>query len=607
MHTIQDDNQIQVDMPIPKENSEAILKNIQVNNQKENYDNNLNNTQNRSSAKEEVSDNENYKIDKDSMKKVFLKKEKNTKNLTPINSNNEEDSSNKEETEITISKKIGSEIDDDSYEKFIDKNKLQYKVNILTEKTIMIYTKRMYLVKGLIHIKSKIKQQMKEFCDISNSQKELLNYVCIIQENSLNISILKSVIKKINPPTIFNIRKKFIDLIIYWVIKKNEEKFKIDKNYIPENNYLNLISKILEKKIKNSEIEQKINFVSDNLFSYLKFYKRKCSNSANIGKEEYKYYDMDDPMEHGKDDCYRAFNEYEYENGKELKDIKIKTINENTSEKNSEIDIEFVFRFLFYKFEYKTVYKYFEDKLKLVNKEKIRIYESSINSMTKAFNKILATLEKSTNIPEFGLDDYEKEEKTIIENSLKKFKFQITSFKELIKSLEKTEKNMTEYIKKIDMINEELDSLVNKECFLTDKYYIDLDVKEVGSNFLLYLQYKYMKLKSLYEIIEVVCKKYLVFLQKNRIHIETMVKKVKEETEIIYKKIIDENMVQSGKDIFQHWKTMKRKRYDYKNFISELKKALKEISSIKIDDDAIDDVINSCWLVKTKLDEYLVD
>ena len=125
MHTIQDDNQIQVDMPIPKENSEAILKNIQANNQKENYDNNLNNTQNRSSAKEEVSDNENYKIDKDSMKKVFLKKEKNTKNLTPINSNNEEDSSNKEETEITISKKIGSEIDDDSYEKFIDKNKLK--------------------------------------------------------------------------------------------------------------------------------------------------------------------------------------------------------------------------------------------------------------------------------------------------------------------------------------------------------------------------------------------------------------------------------------------------------------------------------------------------
>ncbi len=506
MHTIQDDNQIQVDMPIPKENSEAILKNIQANNQKENYDNNLNNTQNRSSAKEEVSDNENYKIDKDSMKKVFLKKEKNTKNLTPINSNNEEDSSNKEETEITISKKIGSEIDDDSYEKFIDKNKLQYKVNILTEKTIMIYTKRMYLVKGLIHIKSKIKQQMKEFCDISNSQKELLNYVCIIQENSLDISILNSVIKKINPPTIFNIRKKFIDLIIYWVIKKNEEKFKIDKNYIPENNYLNLISKILEKKIKSSEIEQKINFVSDlkskaisiisypmiindnlldNLFSYLKFYKRKCSNSTDIGKEEYKYYDIVAPMEHGKDDCYRAFNEYEYENGKELKDIKIKTINENTSEKNSEIDIEFVFRFLFYKFEYKTVYKYFEDKLKLVNKEKIRIYESSINSMTKAFNKILATLEKSTNIPEFGLDDYEKEEKTIIENSLKKFKFQITSFKELIKSLEKTEKNMTEYIKKIDMINEELDSLVNKECFLTDKYYIDLDVKEVGSNFLL--------------------------------------------------------------------------------------------------------------------------
>ena len=655
INTIQYGNQSQVD--IPKENSEANLKNIKANNQKENDDNNLNNTQNRYSAKEEVNNkkipysnniqfngtiinpnnilkdfdkdestkdiqNENFQKDDDIKKKSLIKNEENTKNLSPINSNIEEDISNNQETQITISKKIDSEIDDDSYEKFKGKNKLQFKENILTEKTIMIYTKRIYLVNGLIHMKSKIKQQMKEFCDISKYQKDKLNYICITQENSINIAILKSVLKRINPPAIFNIRRKFIDLIIYWIIKKNDTKFQLDKNYIPKNNYLKLISKILEKKEKNSEIEQKINFLSDlkskvistisypmtindnlldNLFSYLQFYKRKCSNVVHIGKEGFKYYDLDALIENDKIDFYKVFKEYE--NGKEIKDIKMET----SPEKTLEIDIEFVFKFLFYsKFENKNIDTDFEDKLKLINKEKIEIYDSPIDYMTKAFNKMLITLEKSTNIPEFELDDYEDEEKTIIENSLKEFNFQITSFKELIRNLEK-EKNLPEYIKNIDVINEELYSLVNKECFLTDKYYIGLDVKEVGSIFLLYLQYKYMKLRSLYELIEEVCKKYLDFLQRNKIHIETMAEKVKIEEEIFYKKIFAENVIQSGKDIFQEWKAMKKKKYYYENFLAELRKALKEISLIKIDDNVINDMINSCWLVKTKLDEYVLD
>ena len=45
----------------------------------------------------------------------------------------------------------------------------------------------MYLVNGLIHMKSKIKQQMKELFDISKYQKDKLNYICITQENSKNI------------------------------------------------------------------------------------------------------------------------------------------------------------------------------------------------------------------------------------------------------------------------------------------------------------------------------------------------------------------------------------------------------------------------------------
>ena len=124
INTIQYGNQSQVD--IPKENSEANLKNIKANNQKENDDNNLNNTQNSYSAKEEVNNNkipysnniqfngtiinpnnilkdfdkdestkdiqnENFRKDDDSKKKSLIKNEKNTKNLSPINSNIKED------------------------------------------------------------------------------------------------------------------------------------------------------------------------------------------------------------------------------------------------------------------------------------------------------------------------------------------------------------------------------------------------------------------------------------------------------------------------------------------------------------------------------------
>ena len=86
-----------------------------------------------------------------------------------------------------------------------------------------------------------------------------------------------------------------------------------------------------------------------------------------------------------------------------------------------------------------------------------------------------------------------------------------------------------------------------------------------------------------------------------------MVTELKVEAEMIYKKILSENIIQSGNDIFQEWKTMRKSYYNYDNFIAELKKALKGISSIKIDDDIINDVVNSCWLVKTKLDEYVLD
>lgn len=262
-----------------KEDSNEKLKIIQSNIQNEYDDNNLDNYQSKNSFKEEVYDKSipcsndieinNININLNNIEKDFGKKEKSFKNeyngkknnlikneknkkinFTQINSNIEEETSNNEETEITKDKKIELEIDHDSNEKFINKNKFQYEENLSLDKAIKIISKRLYRVYGIIQVKSKIKQLMSEFCVISKYQKELLNCYCSYQEISINNNLLKSIISKIKPPSIFNIKRKFIDLITYWVIKKNAEQFEIDENYIPKDIYLDQIAKILKKKIK---------------------------------------------------------------------------------------------------------------------------------------------------------------------------------------------------------------------------------------------------------------------------------------------------------------------------------------------------------------------
>ena len=118
-----------------------------------------------------------------------------------------------------------------------------------------------------------------------------------------------------------------------------------------------------------------------------------------------------------------------------------------------------------------------------------------------------------------------------------------------------------------------------------------------------------MKLRSLYEIIEECCKNYSEFLEKSKTVIKEMSVKLKLEADFINKKVLADNSIQSGNDIFQKWKKKKNIKcsYKYKDFIDVLRIALKGISLFKIDDDIIEDQITSCWLVKTGIDAYVLD
>ena len=235
------------------------------------------------------------------------------------------------------------------------------------EKIILMHKQRMYRENEIISLKSKIKLLMKEFCDISKSQKELLDYFCIVQKSMINITVLKSIINQMKPPFISNIRRKFIDLLIFWIIKENEKMFKLNPNYSPKSNYLDQVLEILQKKKYSEEIKSKIDFVSkekeknitiirfpmkiknyllEDLITYLSFYKSNCSQVNHIGKEGFKFYNLPEITKNDNiSDTYHIFSESK--NEKDYAEIKINSDNNTISEKDSKIDIEFVLKFLF--------------------------------------------------------------------------------------------------------------------------------------------------------------------------------------------------------------------------------------------------------------------
>ena len=127
---------------------------------------------------------------------------------------------------------------------------------------------------------------------------------------------------------------------------------------------------------------------------------------------------------------------------------------------------------------------------------------------------------------------------------------------------------------------------------------------------LIYLQYKMMKLRSLCDLIEKAYKIYFEMLNKNINHIKKIISKIRVETEIIQKQFNPTNFIQTGKNIFLLWKKKKKDtkfKYKYEDFIKILRLAIKEVDSLKIDDEVIIDQITSCWLIKNELDDYVLN
>ena len=543
----------------------------------------------------------------------------NNKLISTLEINEKEQDSSNEETDTTE-----KEIDEDIYEKFISNFKeIEDEGNNISMKTFLLYNKRNHRLNGIFLLRSKIKEQLKEFELISKSQKELLSYYCSIKENLIYIVRLKTLINQMKSPSIINIKRKLIDLFVFYIIKKNEKFFSLNVNYSPNKTFLEKILNILQKKrrYETEEIQKKINDI-EKLIQKKKSitnYHIKIENSdlkdiINFFSYYKKYYIFHLEKEN---ELYKVNklifneNENEYQN----QEIIIKNKDKSSKNSNQEINslnLDYAFKLIFESTpDYETNEITLSKELKSIKEEKKFKIDNIIDLISASFDKIIYLNDTNSEIPKFEIDKdeyFSKEAKDLIKKRKSEFDKKIKSINELLSIFEIGDNNFQFQQTAIAKIQEQLFYIVKKEFSINIDYFIEIDENKPGISVLYYFQYKFMKLKDLYQIIQHICKIYKNYIEKENLTIKEKLKKIIQEANEINLLIKKEKEIKNGKMVYLDWKKKKHKLIKYETFTTKLFNALKGINEFKIDDEdeLIVDEITSCWLIKNNLDEFVL-
>ena len=543
----------------------------------------------------------------------------NNKLISTLETNEIEQDSNNEKIDTTE-----KEIDKDIYEKFISNFKdLENEGNNISMKTFLLYNKRNHRLNGIFLLRSKIKERLKEFELISKSQKELLSYYCSIKENLIYIVRLKTLINQMKSPSIINIKRKLIDLLVFYIIKKNEKFFSLNVNYSPNKTFLEKILNILQKKrrYETEEIQKKINDI-EKLIQKKKSitnYHIKIENSdlkdiINFFSYYKKYYIFHLEKEN---ELYKVNklifneNENEYQN----QEIIIKNKDKSSKNSNQEINclnLDYAFKLIFeFTPDYETNEITLSKELKSIKEEKKVKIDNIIDLISASLDKIIYLNDTNSEIPKFEIDKdeyFSKEAKDLIKKKKSEFDKEIKSINELLSIFEIGDNNFQFQQTAIAKIQEQLFYIVKKEFSINIDYFIEIDENKPGISVLYYFQYKFMKLKDLYQIIQHICKIYKNYIEKENLTIKEKLKKIIQEANEINLLIKKEKEIKNGKMVYLDWKKKKHKLIKYETFTTKLFNALKGINEFKIDDEdeLIVDEITSCWLIKNNLDEFVL-
>lgn len=118
-----------------------------------------------------------------------------------------------------------------------------------------------------------------------------------------------------------------------------------------------------------------------------------------------------------------------------------------------------------------------------------------------------------------------------------------------------------------------------------------------------------MKFVLLDQYVQEVCKLFEEYFENKKCNIQNENNKIKSETEKLNKKIEKNTLLKSGNDIFHEWKIkyyIQLKNTSIDAFVNQIKNLIKNVKSVKIDEDIIFDQVTSLWLIRNGLDELIL-
>ena len=481
-----------------------------------------------------------------------------------------------------------------------------------------------------------INNHIKEYNQILNSKKDLFSVLIKLEKSLITINKLKGVIGTLKTPTIINMKIKIIDLIIYLIIKNNENKFKLNPDYCPNQNFLKMILKKLKNIELNNNIKNKIEFINNlisqnkttiefpfsctdikinKIMQFLSFYKSNCNEIVHTSNQQSKNY-------------YITFNQYidkniinlsqSEKNDKENEsnsNNKIQTTNEEKiidikKEKDVFLDINLAFDFVFKssnslidnsKLE-KDIKMLKLDESKSLSIDKIsEVYSDMFNQISKLWSKKM----------EYKINNniFTSKEQVWINNGVTKFNEKLKSLIQELYKLKEFDDDSNKVKEFSTRFSKEINALVKNELKFDIQYFGDLCESDEGRNLLVYFQYKLIKFNLLDNAIQDVIKILEEYFENKRNNILYIFNTIKMETEKMNKKIEKCIHLKSGIKIFLEWKIKKSislENTTFDSFIFQIKDLIKSVKSIKLDEDIISDQVTSLWLIENKLDELVL-
>ena len=466
---------------------------------------------------------------------------------------------------------------------------------------------------------SELKRTIKEFVILQESQKDIYNDKIELEKNKLIITGMKIVIESLKPPTIVNVKRKIIDMMIFALLKSNQNKFVLNKDYCPTKNFLEKVIEKLNKYKERKEISQsekgkidtKIKMLKDlivkdkaiikfpftcsigkldYIMRYLGFCKGKYSNIVHISKESLKYYYL--PFIDKIEPKFRAiFNMFYYDNrtNDEVKNnstIKIESEEEkenfdSINEKEIEIELNTAINFFVKdKFNSDSIVSDYEKRLQKIDLNRNALIDKYSDSVKDGCQKILDLIEgkDKANTREIQLKLFDIKEKNFIMRELKKFKETLESLMEKLMNLN----TMTDDIKKGELINQfffDFFSIVKNVLDFDEDYYFYLCETEEERYLLVFFQFILMKYqemnvysKNFFKIINDYC-------EKNKKDIISAVFELKNQKGQLFDEIKKIMKIKSAKKLYLERKFTRRVnlKQNFNAFINEIKKYVNQI------------------------------